>query len=172
KPPADPREHVRLMADLQALALQTDSTSVITFMVANEGSNRSYPHLGVDEGHHSLSHHGGDAAKREQLRRINLEHVEHLAHLLAALRAVEERDGTLLDASIVVYGSGIADGNAHDHHDLPILVCGGGNGTLGAGRHVRYPAETPLNDLHVALLGKVGAPAVPFGDARGALDGI
>ena len=170
--PADRGEHTRLMNDLLVLAFRTDSTRIATFMLANEGSNRSYPELEVREGHHSLSHHGGDEAKQAQIRTINRFHTEQLAHLVGGLAAARDASGSLLDATMLVYGSGIGDGNRHNHHDLPVLLIGAGNGMLEPGRHLRYPKDTPLNNLHLALLERLGAPAGALGDSTGALQGI
>ena len=127
-----------LMCDLIVLAFQADVTRVVTFVLANEASNKPYPFINVPEGHHDLSHHGGDAAKQAKLRLINLFHMKQLAYLLGRLNAVQEGDGMLLDHSMIVYGSGIHDGNAHNHEDLPILLAGGGCGTLSPGRHIRF----------------------------------
>ncbi|MDP6739370.1 MAG: DUF1552 domain-containing protein [Planctomycetota bacterium] len=170
--PGSPAERFKLLADVLILALRTDQTRVATLMVANEGSNRSYPDLGSTEGHHSLSHHQGDAAKVAVIGAINRHHVELFGHLLDGLAAAREGDARLLDASLVVYGSGLADGNTHSHHDLPILLAGGGNGSLHPGRHVVWPEETPLNNLHLALLERMGVRDVPLGDATGVLAGI
>ncbi|MDP6539077.1 MAG: DUF1552 domain-containing protein [Planctomycetota bacterium] len=170
--PKDDGEHIRLMNDLLVLALQTDSTRIATFMLANEGSNKSYPKLEVREGHHSLSHHGGDEAKQAQIRTINRFHTEQLAHLLGRLAGVREGAGSLLDAVMLVYGSGLGDGNRHNHDDLPVLLIGGGNGALSPGRHLRFAAETPLNNLHLALLERLGAPTAALGDGTGVLEGI
>ena len=167
--PSDYREHLRLMADLLALAFQADLTRVATFVFANDGSNRSYREIGVSEGHHDLSHHGNDPTRQARIKAINRFHVEQYAYLLARLKAIPEGDGTLLDHSMIVYGSGISDGNAHSHDNLPILVAGRGNGTLETGRHVRYPSETPLANLHLALLDRMRVPARSFGDSTGSL---
>lgn len=170
--PTDFAEHARLLADVLVLALETDRTRVATWMLANEGSNRSYRNLGLSEGHHSLSHHKGDPQKYAAIRAINRHHVELFEHLLAGLARVREGDQSLLDACMVVYGSGLADGNRHSHHDLPILLCGRGNGQLSPGRHLRFPAETPMCDLHLALLERMGAPTDALGDSRAPLQGI
>jgi len=167
--PSDYREHLRLMADLLALAFQADLTRVATFVFANDGSNRSYREIGVSEGHHDLSHHGNDPIRKTRIKAINRFHVEQYAYLLARLKAIPEGDGTLLDHSMIVYGSGISDGNAHSHDNLPILVAGRGNGTLETGRHVRYSSETPLANLHLALLDRMRVPAKSFGDSTGSL---
>ena len=143
--PGDYREHLRLMSDLLVLAFRADLTRIATFVFANDGSNRSYGAIGVPEGHHDLSHHGQDARKYDKIRAINRFHVEQYAYLLGRLKEAREGDGTLLDHCMVVYGSGISDGNAHSHEDLPILLAGKGNGTLKPGRHVR-PAEGDAPD--------------------------
>jgi hypothetical protein len=172
--PAGFAEHVRPLGDLLALAFATDSTRVATLMLANEGSNRSYPELGVPEGHHELSHHGGDPEKRAKVASIDLHHVELLAHVVAALAAAPEDGGSVLDHTIILYGSAIADGNAHAHHDLPILLVGHGGG-LVAGRHLRCAPETPVANLFVALLARAGLPpgaAGVFGDSTGTLEGL
>jgi Protein of unknown function (DUF1552) len=170
--PADYREHLRLMADLLALAFQSDSTRIATYVFANDGSNRSYPAIGVPDGHHDLSHHGGDPAKQHRIRAINRFHVEQLAYLLQKLKSIPEGDGSLLDHCLIVYGSGISDGNAHAHDDLPILVAGRAGGTVKTGRHVRCPKETPLTNLYVSILDRLGVTVPGFGDSTGRLDGL
>jgi hypothetical protein len=170
--PDDFAEHVDRMSDLIALAFQTDSTRVATFLLANEGSNRSYANLGVPEGHHDLSHHGGDAEMQRKIRDINRFHVERLAYLLARLDAAREGDRTLLDQCMLVYGSGISDGQTHAHHDLPVLLIGGGGGRLDPGRHVRHSAGTPMNDLFLALFERLDVPVAAFGDGRRPLAGV
>ena len=154
--PADYQEHLRLMADLLVLAFQCDLTRIATFVFANDGSNRSYRAIGVPDGHHDLSHHGGDAAKQAKIRKINRFHVAQLAYLLEKLKSIPEGDGTLLDHCMIVYGSGISDGNSHAHDDLPILLAGKGNGTIKTGRHIRFPKETPLTNLYVSMLERMG----------------
>ncbi len=170
--PSDYRDHLRLMADLLVLAFQADLTRVATFVFANDGSNRSYGSIGVPEGHHDLSHHGHDPNKQAKIRQINRFHVEQYAYLLGRLRSIREGDGTLLDHSMIVYGSGISDGNAHNHENLPILLAGRGNGRIEPGRHLVYPKETPLTNLHVALLDRIGAPVESFGDSTGRLGSL
>jgi hypothetical protein len=167
--PQDFAEHARLLGDLVALTFQADLTRVATFALGNDGSNRSYREMGVPEGHHDLSHHGGDPEKQTQLQRINRFHVEQFAHLLGRLKAVGEGGGTLLDHCLVVYGSGIRDGDRHDHDDLPILLAGRGGGKVRTGRHVRYDESTPLTNLYLALLDCVGVEAKAFGDSTGRL---
>src|ERR1700730_1434775 len=146
---------MRRMCALIVLAFQADVTRVITFVLANEASNKPYPFIQVPEGHHDLSHHGGDAAKQAKLRSINTFHTKQLAYLLGRLSQVQEGDGTLLDHAMIAYGSGIHDGNAHDNEDLPILLAGGGCGTLSPGRHIRYEKETPLANLWLSLLNRM-----------------
>src|SRR5262245_39636469 len=164
-------ELARLQCDLIALAFQTDTTPIATLMLANEGPNRSYPELSVPEGHHELSHHGGDAEKQRKIAAINRFHVEQLAHLLDRL-AVPEGDATLLDSCAVAYGGAISDGNRHNHDDLPILVAGRAGGALRPGRHLRFPAETPCANLWLRLLDAAGASVPSLGDSTGRLEGL
>jgi hypothetical protein len=165
-------ERVRVMYDLIALAFQADVTRVVTCVLANEASNRPYPFAGVPEGHHDLSHHGNDPAKKAKIRAINRFHTAQLARLLGKLRGLCEGGGTLLDHCMVAYGSGNSDGNSHTHHNLPLLVAGRGCGTLRPGRHVRYPKETPLSNLWVALLDRMDVRVASLGDSTGALPGL
>jgi hypothetical protein len=168
--PQDNKEHIRLMCDLMVLAFQGDVTRISTFMFANEGSNKSYSFIGVPEGHHDLSHHGGDPKKHEKIKTINKFHVEQFAYLLGKLKTIREGEGTLLDNLMLVYGSGISDGNRHNHNDLPILVAGRGAGTIKTGRHVKYANNTPLNNLYLSLLDRIGTPVDSLGDSTGRLD--
>lgn len=170
--PSNFQEHVRLMMDLIILAFQTDVTRIATFVIANEGSNKTYPAVNVSEGHHNLSHHGGDEDKIAKILRINIFHTEQLAYFLEKLDAIPEGEGTLLDHSMIVYGSGNADGNRHSHHDLPILLAGNGCGTLNSGRHIEYPKETPLNNLWLSLLNRMDVNMQRLGDSTGSLKGL
>jgi hypothetical protein len=170
--PAKYDEHVPLLYDLVALAFQADATRVVTCVLANEGSNKPYPFVGVSEGHHDLSHHENDAKKKQKIRDINTFHVKHLAGLLTKLKSIREGDGTLLDHCMIAYGSGNSDGNRHNHDDLPILVAGGGCGTIKTGRHIRYPKETPLNNLWMALLDRMSVKVSNLGDGTGSLPGL
>jgi hypothetical protein len=170
--PGNYDDHLRLMCDLLVLAFQADVTRVSTFVLAIEGSNRPYPFIGVREGHHDLSHHGNDKTKRGKLRDINRFHITQLAYLLTKLKAVREGNGTLLDHAMIVYGSGNSDGDAHNHDDLPVLLAGKGSGTITTGRHVRFPKETPLNNLWLALLDRMGCPMAKLGDSTGVLTGL
>lgn len=167
--PASYEEHIKLMGDLMVLAFQTDITRVVTFVLANEGSNKPYAFAGVPEGHHDLSHHGNSPEKKAKIAKINTFHTTMLAHVLGHLKGVKEGDGTLLDHCLIAYGSGNSDGNAHNHDNLPVLLAGRGNGTVKPGRHVRYPKETPLNNLWLALLERAGAKTASLGDSTATL---
>ena len=167
--PAAYDEHIRLMCDLVVLAFQADVTRVVSFVLANEGSNKPYPFIEVPEGHHDLSHHGNDEAKKAKIRQINLFHTKQLAYLLEKLKSTPEGEGSLLDHAMVAYGSGNSDGNAHNHDDLPILLAGGACGTLKTGRHIRYPKETPLNNLWVSMLNRMEVDLTQIGDSTGGL---
>ena len=167
--PQDYAEHLRLMCDMLVLAFQTDSTRVATLMFADAGSNRSYRQIEVPEGHHDLSHHGGDAQKLEKIRQINRFHVTQLAYLLQRLKAIPEGDGTLLDNCMVLYGSGLGDGNRHNHDDLPVLLAGRAGGTIDTGRHVQVASETPMCNLFLSMLDRMGVEAPFIGDSTGRL---
>lgn len=167
--PEDYAEHIRLLGELMVLAFQSDSTRICTFVMANEGSNRNYRMIDVPEGHHDLSHHGNDEAKLEKIRLINRFHTTQFAHILERLKSIPEGDGTLLDQSMIVYGSGIGDGNAHNHDDLPILLAGRGGGTISPGRHVQYSDETPLANLYLSMLDRLDAAVDHLGDSTGRL---
>ncbi|MGH9674814.1 MAG: DUF1552 domain-containing protein [Bryobacteraceae bacterium] len=166
--PADFAEHSRLMFDLMTLAFQADATRVVTVMLAIEQSNRPYREIGIAEAHHGLTHHRGDPEKIEKVARINRYHVEQFAYLLSKLKATPDGEGTLLDHVMVTYGSGLADGNRHDHHNLPTVLAGRASGGIRpAGRHVRYPDETPMANLFVAMLDRMGVPVESLGDSNG-----
>lgn len=165
-------EHVKLMFDLLALAFQTDTTRVSTFILAHDGSNRPYPLIGVSEGHHDLSHHGGDEVKKQKIAKINRFHVTQFAYFLEKLKSIKEGNGTLLDHCMVVYGSGIGDGNRHNHNDLPVVVAGGGGGTLTPGRHVKFDRDIPMTNLYLSMLERMGVPAQRVGDSTGKLDNV
>ena len=170
--PASYADHARLMFDLQSLALQADVTRVITFQLARETSSRSYTEIGVSEPHHPLTHHGNDPEKIAKVARINRFHVSLFAEFLAKLDAIPEGDGSLLDHSLYLYGSGMGNPNVHDHVNLPIIVAGGAAGKMQGGRHIRYPQPTPLANLHLTLLDKVGVPLDAFADSDGKLDAL
>jgi hypothetical protein len=170
--PGDYRQHLQLMGDLLALAFQADLTRVGTFVFANEGSNRNYRLIEVPDGHHDLSHHGGNRERLEKIRRINRFHIEAFAYMLDKLNRVREGSGTLLDNCMIAYGSGNSDGNRHNHDDLPILLVGRGGGSIRAGRHVRYPRNTPVCNLYIELLDRMGCPVESFGDSNGRLPNL
>ena len=170
--PAAYADHARLMFDLQVLALQGDVTRVITFQLARETSNRTYPEIGVPDPHHPLSHHGNDPAKIARMAKINQFHVSLFAEFLGKLKATPEGNGTLLDHSIYLYGSGMGNPNVHDHSNLPILVAGGAAGGMKGGRHIKYDQPTPLANLYLTLLDKAGVHLDSFADSKGKVDGL
>ncbi len=168
--PSDFSEHARLMYDLQALAFQADLTRVATMVVGREGSVRTYEQIGVADPHHALSHHQNRAESLAKLTKINTYHMELFAHFLNRLRTTKDGDGTLLDHSMIVYGCGISDSNRHTHENLPVLVAGGGNGTLKGGRHVRVAENTPITNLYLGLLDRMNVRADKLGDSTGKLE--
>lgn len=168
--PAAYADHVRLMFDLQVLAMQGDVTRVTTFQMARETSNRTYPEIGVSDPHHPLTHHGNDPDKIARMAKINQFHVSLFAYFLDRLKATREGGGSLLDHSLLLYGSGMGNPNVHDHVNLPILVAGGAAGGMKGGRHVRYDRPTPLANLHLTLLDRVGVRLDRFGDSSGKMD--
>jgi hypothetical protein len=168
--PAAYADHARLMFDLQVLALQGDVTRVITFQLARETSGRTYPEIGVPDPHHPLTHHGNDPEKIARMARINQFHVSLFAEFLAKLQATPEGDGSLLDHALYLYGSGMGNPNVHDHTNLPILVAGGAAGKMRGGRHIRFAEPTPLANLHLTLLDKVGIHLDSFADSQGIVD--
>lgn len=170
--PASYEDHLRILGDLVVLAFQTDTTRVSTLVFANEGSNRSYAFMDVPEGHHDLSHHEGKAEKQAKIQKINQFHVTQLAYILERLRSVHEGDESLLDRSLIVYGSGIGDGNAHNHNNLPIILAGRGGGMVKTGRHIAYPDGTPLTNLYLAMLQGAGIHLDKLGDSTGTLKGL
>jgi hypothetical protein len=168
--PDEIEQHIRLMYDLMVLAFKTDTTRVATFMLANEGSNRSFPTVGVKEGHHELSHHQNDADKMAKIASIDKFFATQFAYFLKRMKETPEGEGNLLDNSLIVYGGAIRDGNRHDHHDLPLILAGRGGGKFSTGVHRRYPMETPLNNLFLTMLDTVGVNMKEFGDSTGHLD--
>lgn len=165
-------DHVRLMFDLQVLAMQGDVTRVITFQLARETSNRTYPEIGVADPHHPLSHHGNDPEKIARMAKINAFHMSLFAEFLGKLKATSDGEGSLLDHSLLLYGSGIGNPNIHDHTNLPILVAGGGATGLKGNRHLRHSRPTPLANLHLTLLDRVGVRLDRFADSQGKVDGL
>ena len=165
--PAAYADHAKLMFDLQVLAMQGDVTRVITFQLARETSTRTYPEIGVSDPHHPLTHNGGDPEKLARVAKINAFHVALFAYFLDKLRKTPEGNGTLLDHSLYLYGSGMGNPDVHDHVNLPILVAGGGAGKVKGGRHIRYAEPTPLANLHLTLLEKAGVRMDAFADSKG-----
>ena len=165
--PRDFQEHVRLMYDLMVVAFRTDSMRIATFMVGNAGSNRAYRMVEVNSGWHSISHHRNEDGKVRDLQKIDQYLVEQFGYFLEKLRSVNEGDRTLLDNSMIVYGSGLGDGNRHNHADLPVVLAGRGGGTIKTGRHIKMSDETPLNNLLVSMIDRVGAKVDSFGDSTG-----
>jgi hypothetical protein len=168
--PASYADHARLMFDLQVLALQGDVTRVITFQLARETSTRTYNEIGVADPHHPLTHHGNNPNKIERMSKINAFHVSLFAYFLEKLKSTPEGDGSLLDHSIYLYGSGMGNPNVHDHVNLPILVAGGGAGRVKGARHITYAEPTPLANLHLTLLEKAGVHLDAFADSKGKVD--
>lgn len=170
--PKDGGEHLRLMYDLMMLAFRTDSTRVATFMVGNAGSNKTYPMVGVNEGHHELSHHRNEADKMDKLKKIDKFQIEQFAYFIQQLKSVKEGEATLLDHCAVMFGSGLGDGNAHSHHNLPIIVAGRANKTIQPGRYIVTEKEIPLNNLFLSLFDRMGASIDSFGDSNGRMSGL
>ncbi|HYL36729.1 MAG TPA: DUF1552 domain-containing protein [Bryobacteraceae bacterium] len=162
-------DHAKLMFDLIALAYRADITRVFTFTLGKEQTNQPYPQVGVNDSHHAISHHQNDPVKLEKGHKINQYHVELLAYFLGKLKETPEGEGNLLDHSLVLHGGGISDADAHSHINLPLVLVGGRGGMLQGGRVVRYAPETPMNNLHLALLNKVGVSLDRFGDSTGVL---
>jgi hypothetical protein len=167
--PVEYADYVNLMFDLQIVALQTDSTRVVTMMMGREGSLRTYPEIGVPDPHHPLTHHRGNPEWIEKVTKVNTMHMELFGGFVRKLRETPDGDGTLLDHSILVYGSGLSDGNKHTHDDLPVLVVGRG-GDLRLGRHVVYPKDTPMTNLYLTLLDRMGVRAEQIGDSTGEIE--
>jgi hypothetical protein len=173
RPMAAPEEfvdHARLMMDLMVVAWQTDMTRVTTFMLAREGSNRSYREIGVADGHHSCTHHQNDPDKIAKTVKINEHHVRQFAYLVNKLKNTKDGDGSLLDHSMMLYGSSISDGNQHTHVDLPLVLVGSASGQIKGNRHLRVAKETPMNNLLLSMLDKMGVPTESLGDSTGKLE--
>jgi hypothetical protein len=165
--PEEWEDHVKLMFDLQVLALQADVTRVITFQMAREASTRTYPQLGINEAHHPISHHGNQPEKLARLARINAYHVLLFSYLVEKLKATKDGDGTLLDHTSYLLGSGMGNPNVHDHTNLPVVLAGG-----KGGRHLRYSSPIPLANVHLSLLEKVGVHTEKFGDSTGLIEDL
>lgn len=165
--PGEFEKHVRLMYDIMVLAFQTDTTRIATFMLGNAGSNRSYSMVGVNEGHHQLSHHRNDETIMAKIQKVDRYLADQFAYFLKRLRETQDGEGNLLDNSMIVYGSGLSDGNRHDHADLPIVLAGRGGGTISTGRHIKTDGEVPLNNLFLSMLDRLDAGIDAIGDSSG-----
>ena len=165
-------EHARLMGDMMVLAFQSDLTRICTFMLANEGSNRSYANIGAPEGHHNLSHHQNDPKKQSKIAQINRLHATQVSYILQRLKAIPEGDGTLLDNCMILYGGALSDGNRHNSENLPLLLAGRGGGAILPGRHLKYDEETPMCNLLLSMINNMGVETDAFGDATGRLSGL
>ena len=171
--PDDYDQYAKLMMDLMVVSWQTDMTRVASFMLGRDGSNRAYPEIGISDGHHSISHHQGDAEKLEKLIKIDELHVSMLAYLLNKLKTTHDGDGSLLDHSLLAFGSSISESNIHTHDDLPIILAGSANGQIKGNRHIVHPKETPLNNLFLSMFDAAGVPNVEgFGDSTGRLSSV
>jgi len=168
--PVEFADHIKLMFDLMTLAFQADVTRVSSFMICREGSTRTYREIGVNDAHHPLTHHRNNPEWIEKVAKINCFHLEQFAYFVNKLKSTPDGDATLLDRIMVVYGSGLADGNQHTHNDLPVVLAGAGNGALRPGRHVQYAKETPMTNLYVAMLDHMGITPEQIGDSTGELE--
>jgi hypothetical protein len=165
-------EHMRMMFDLMHLAFQTDTTRVSTFLLAHDGSNRTFPEIEVHSAHHELSHHRSNPQTLENIGKIDRFYIEQLAYFLKKMKETPDGEGSLLDHSMIVYGGGIADGNRHNHDDLPVILAGKGNGTLKPGRVIEAPKGTPMTNLYLSLLDRMGVKAQRIGDSTGVFDKV
>ena len=170
--PADFAEHFKLMSDMLTVALQSDMSRVFTFLMTREGTSRPYREIGISDGHHPLTHHRNNSDWIEKVTQINTYHVQQVAGWLEKLSSIEDGDGSLLDNSMIVYGAGLSDGNAHTHHDLPTLLLGRGAGTIKPGRRVVYRKETPMTNLYVSMMDRMGVKVENFADSTGRLQGL
>lgn len=170
--PKSSQEHIRLMFDLLLLAFQTDSTRVATFLLAHDGSNRSFPEIGVPDAHHNISHHQNNPEKLAKIAKIDQFYMSQFAYFLQRMKDSKENGKSLLDSSMIVYGGGISDGNTHDHDRLPVILAGRGNGQLNPGGHIQLAEKTPMTNLYLAMLDRMGVKAERIGDSTGVLQGI
>jgi hypothetical protein len=170
--PADFAEHFRMMSNMVAIAFQADQTRIVTFLMTREGSSRPYRELGIPDGHHPLTHHRNQAELMEKVRVINSYHVQQFASIVEKLKATKEGDGTLLDNSMLVYGAGLSDPNAHLHEDLPTIIVGKGGNYFKTGRRVVVRRETPMCNLFLTMMDRMGLHVEHFGDSTGSLDGL
>jgi hypothetical protein len=167
--PADLSDHARLMYDLMRVAFQTDMTRIATFMLTREGSSRTYREIDLPEAHHPLTHHKGDPEMIEKVYRINRYHMDLFAEFIGKMAKTPDGDGSLLDHSMIVYGAGLADGNRHEHVNLPVMITGGACGKIKTGRHLQLAAKTPINNLYISMLDRMGVPVESLGDSTGPL---
>jgi hypothetical protein len=170
--PADFAEHFKLMTDMITVAFQADLTRVLTFLVTREGTSRAYREIGIPDGHHPLTHHRNDPAMMEKVAQINTYHVQQFAGWMEKLKSIKEGDGSLLDNSMIVYGAGLADGNRHSHEDLPTLIAGRAGGYIKSGRRIVYRKETPMSNLFLTMMDRMGVKVEHFGDSTGRLSGL
>jgi hypothetical protein len=170
--PPEYADYFRLMTDMLIVAFKADITRISTFMIGREGSTRAYPEIGVPDGHHPLTHHMGNMEMLEKVRQINVLHATAMAAFIRKLKETKEGDSNLLDNSLIVYGSGLSDGNVHTHDQLPTLLCGRGQGYINPGRHIIYQRETPVANLFATMLDRVGVRPEHVGDSTGELAGL
>jgi hypothetical protein len=170
--PADFAEHFKLMTDMITVAFRADLTRVVTFLVTREGSSRAYREIGIPDGHHPLTHHKNDPAMLEKVAQINSYHVLQFAAWIEKLKAAQEEGGSLLDNSMIVYGAGLSDGNRHTHEDLPTLIAGSAGGFFKTGRRIVYRKETPMSNMFITMMDRMGVKVEHFGDSTGRIDGL
>jgi len=170
--PADFAEHFSLMTNMLTVAFQANLTRVATFLVTREGTSRAYREIGIPDGHHPLTHHRGQEELMEKVAKINTYHVEQFAKWVGKMKSIKEGDATLLDNSMIVYGAGLADGNKHSHEDLPVVMAGRGGSNFVTGRSIVYRKETPMCNMFLTMMDRMGVPTEHFGDSSGPLDGL
>ena len=170
--PADFAEHFKLMTDMITVAFQADMTRVVTFLVTREGTSRAYREIGIPDGHHPLTHHRNDPELMEKVAQINTYHMQQFAGWIEKLKSIKEGDSNLLDNSMIVYGAGLSDGNRHTHEDLPTLIAGRGGNYIKPGRRIVYRRETPMSNLFLTMMDRMGVNAEHFGDSTGRVDGL
>ncbi len=170
--PADFAEHFKLMTNMMTVAFQADQTRVITFLMTREGTSRAYPEIGIPDGHHPLTHHRNQAPLMEKVAQINTYHVQQFAGWIEKLKSIKEGDSTLLDNSMIVYGAGLSDGNRHLHEDLPTVLVGKGGNSFKTGRHIMYRRETPMCNLYLTMMDRMGVHTEHFGDSTGPIQGL
>jgi hypothetical protein len=170
--PSDFAEHFKLMTDMVTVAFQADLSRVVTFIVTREGTSRSYREIGIPDGHHPLTHHRNDPATMEKVAQINVYHTQQLSAWISKLKSIKEGDSTMLDNSMIVYGAGLGDGNRHTHEDLPTLIAGRGGKAFKGGRRIVFRRETPMANLYLTMMDRMGVQTEHFGDATGRLDGL